>query len=84
MKRLSKTKLEKLPRKPGIYFFKDVAGDVIYIGKARSIRDRVKSYFQTTADAKVKNILFDTDDFEYILTDSEREAALFGEPNQRP
>ncbi len=76
MKRLSKTKLEKLPRKPGIYFFKNAVGDVIYIGKARSIRDRVKSYFQTTVDAKVKNILSETDDYEYILTGSEKEAAF--------
>jgi len=76
MKKSLKTKLEKLPRKPGIYFFKNAEGDIIYIGKARSIRDRVKSYFQATADAKVKNILAETADYEYILTDSEKEAAF--------
>lgn len=76
MKKLLTTKLEKLPKKPGIYFFKNTAGDVIYIGKARSIKDRVKSYFQSTADAKVKNIISETDDYEYILTDSEKEAAF--------
>ncbi len=76
MKSSLKTKLEKLPRKPGIYFFKNTQGDVIYIGKARSIRDRVKSYFQATADAKVRNILSETTDYEYILTDSEKEATF--------
>ncbi len=66
--------LEDLPTKPGIYFFRNRQNDVIYIGKARSLKDRVKSYFGSTTDAKVHNILAETSDIDYIFTDSEREA----------
>lgn len=71
-----KAKIENLPEKPGIYFFKDSQNNVIYIGKARSLKDRVKSYFQATSDSKVRNILSETADLEFILTDSEREATF--------
>lgn len=76
MENLIKQKLTLLPKKPGIYFFKNAAGEVIYIGKARLLRDRVKSYFQPTSDPKIQNILAETADVDYILTDSEREAAF--------
>ncbi|MGD8537300.1 MAG: excinuclease ABC subunit UvrC [Candidatus Aminicenantes bacterium] len=69
-----KTILEGLPTKPGIYFFRNAENEVIYIGKARSLKDRVKSYFGSTADPKVHNILAETVDIDYIFTDSEREA----------
>jgi len=69
-------KIAAFPEKPGIYFFKDAAGLVIYIGKARRLRDRVKSYFQPSDDIKVGNILAETVDVDYILTGSEREAAF--------
>jgi len=65
-----------LPKKPGIYFFKSAAGQVVYIGKARLLRDRVRSYFQPTDDPKVANILAETADIDFILTGSEREAAF--------
>lgn len=71
-----KTKVENFPEKPGIYFFKDRKDHVIYIGKARSLRDRVNSYFLSTVDSKVHNILSETADIEFILVDSEREAAF--------
>jgi excinuclease ABC subunit C len=71
-----KDKAGLLPDKPGIYFFKDARGEVVYIGKARSLRDRVTSYFQPTDDPKVHNILAETRDVEFILTGSEREAAF--------
>jgi excinuclease ABC subunit C len=71
-----KQKLSLLPAKPGIYFFKNAAGEVIYIGKARLLSERVKSYFQPTSDLKIQNILSETADMDYILTDSEREAAF--------
>ncbi len=71
-----KEKIERLPEKPGIYFFKDSQNNVIYIGKARHLKDRVKSYFQSTSDVKVNNILSETADVECILTDSAREAAF--------
>ncbi|MGB6338608.1 MAG: excinuclease ABC subunit UvrC [Candidatus Aminicenantaceae bacterium] len=75
-KRDLKTILEDLPTKPGIYFFKNSENDVIYIGKARSLKDRVKSYFGTTSDPKVHNILAETIDVDYIFTDSEKEATF--------
>jgi excinuclease ABC subunit C len=68
--------LDGLPAKPGIYFFKGGGGEIIYIGKARSLRDRVRSYFQPTSDLKVGNIVSETQDLDFILTGSEREAAF--------
>ncbi len=69
-------KAQTLPQKAGIYFFKTRTGEVIYIGKARSLRDRVKSYFQQTSDVKIKNILSETWDVDFILTGSTKEAAF--------
>ncbi len=69
-------KAQTLPQKAGIYFFKTRTGEVIYIGKARSLRDRVKSYFQQTSDIKIKNILSETWDVDFILTESTKEAAF--------
>ena len=71
-----KAKAQTLPKKPGIYFFKDKNSTIIYIGKARFLRDRVKSYFLPTSDPKVENIMSETTDFDFILTDSEREAVF--------
>ena len=76
MKKTLKTKIENLPEKPGIYFFKDTQNNIIYIGKARSLKDRVKSYFQATPDSKVHNIITETADLDYVLTGSEREASF--------
>ncbi|HOI44508.1 MAG TPA: GIY-YIG nuclease family protein, partial [Candidatus Aminicenantes bacterium] len=47
-----KKKAEGLPEKPGIYFFKDSTGGVVYIGKARSLKDRVRTYFLPNSDEK--------------------------------
>jgi len=69
-------KIEGFPRKPGIYFFKNKDSEVIYIGKAHSLLDRVRSYFQPTSDLKITNILAETDDIDFILTGSAREAAF--------
>jgi len=71
-----RAKAGALPDKPGIYFFKNAAGEVVYIGKARSLRDRVRSYFLPNPDAKVRNILGEMTDIDYILTGSEKEAAF--------
>jgi excinuclease ABC subunit C len=71
-----KARAAELPAKPGIYFFKNAAGEVVYIGKARSLRDRVRSYFLPNPDFKVRNILRETADIDFILTGSEREAAF--------
>jgi excinuclease ABC subunit C len=69
-------KAAALPDKPGIYFFKTASDEVVYIGKARSLRDRVRSYFLANPDFKVRNILRETEDIDYILTGSEKEAAF--------
>jgi len=71
-----KVRAAELPAKPGIYFFKNAAGEVVYIGKARSLRDRVRSYFLPNPDFKVRNILRETADIDFILTGSEKEAAF--------
>ena len=71
-----KSESKNLPKKPGIYFFKDKGGEVIYIGKARSLKDRVRSYFLPTSDAKIKKILSETEEIDFILTDSAKEAAF--------
>ena len=71
-----KKKAEKLPRKPGIYFFKSREDTTLYIGKARSLKNRVKSYFAPTSDIRIKNLLSETEDIDFILTDSEREASF--------
>jgi excinuclease ABC subunit C len=71
-----KTRAAELPAKPGIYFFKGASGEIVYIGKARSLRDRVRSYFLANPDVKVRHILRETADIDYILTGSEKEAAF--------
>ncbi len=71
-----RTKVGAFPAKAGIYFFKNAGGEVVYIGKARSLRDRVRSYFLPNPDVKVRNILQETAEVDYILTGSEKEAAF--------
>jgi len=71
-----KRRLGELPDKPGIYFFKNAAHEIIYIGKAGSLRDRVASYFQSDADRKVRAIVSETADLDFLLTGSEVEAAF--------
>ncbi|MHB8094535.1 MAG: excinuclease ABC subunit UvrC [Candidatus Aminicenantales bacterium] len=69
-------KVAAFPEKPGIYFFRNRTGGVLYIGKARSLRSRVRSYLLPNPDFKVGNILRETADIDYILTGSEKEAAF--------
>jgi excinuclease ABC subunit C len=76
MKETLRKKVAGFPGKPGIYFFRAADGKVLYIGKARSLRDRVKSYFLPDPDIKVRNILRETADVDYLLTGSEKEAAF--------
>lgn len=71
-----KSKINLLPKKQGIYFFKNKDNDIIYIGKAHSLKERVKSYFQQTSDSKINNILSETADIDFILTESDKEAAF--------
>ena len=71
-------KLDHLPSGPGVYLFKDRTGKSIYIGKAKSLRHRVRSYFQQQrlADQKTKVLRGTIHDLDYIVTDSEVEALM--------
>ncbi len=70
--------LKKLPRKPGVYLMKDADGHVIYVGKAVSLRSRVRQYFQSSRNqtAKTRSMVTHIQEFEYIVTDSEKEALI--------
>ncbi|MBD3373470.1 excinuclease ABC subunit C [candidate division KSB1 bacterium] len=71
-------KLSNLPAHPGVYLFKNATDHVIYIGKAKVLRNRVRSYFQKSRsqDAKTRRMVAQVCDFEIILTDSEVEALI--------
>src|SRR2546423_4791875 len=68
--------LKTLPAKPGVYLFRDRKGDVLYVGKAKSLRSRVRSYFQAGHDARatLQQLPDRVDDVETIVTQSEVEA----------
>ncbi|CCO07576.1 excinuclease ABC subunit UvrC [Desulforamulus hydrothermalis] len=71
-------KIKNIPARPGVYLYKDEAGQVIYVGKAVSLKNRVRSYFQAGArqSPKVQAMLRRAADLEYIVTDSEMEALI--------
>jgi excinuclease ABC subunit C len=71
-------KLKSLPTEPGVYMFKNIEGKIIYVGKAASLRNRVRSYFQSSRflDPKTYQLENDIDDFEFIVTSSERESLI--------
>ncbi|TAL69205.1 MAG: excinuclease ABC subunit C [Bacteroidetes bacterium] len=71
-------KVKSMPTNPGVYQYKNQAGKIIYIGKAKNLRNRVKSYFQTKrpVDAKTKVMIQKIKDVEVIVTDSEAEALI--------
>ncbi len=71
-----KAKLALLPDAPGSYQMLDDAGRIIYVGKAKSLKNRVKSYFSGSHDAKTTNLVANIADFTYIVTSSELEAFL--------
>ena len=67
---------EGAPRSPGIYIMRDRGGEVVYIGKAKDLRSRVRSYFAGGQNYKTRKLVEAVDSIEYILTDSEGEAFL--------
>jgi excinuclease ABC subunit C len=69
-------KAKKCPDEPGVYIFKDTAGEVIYVGKALSLRNRVRSYFQNGQHAKVQAMLDRAADLSFIVTENEVEALV--------
>ena len=71
-----KKKLALLPDSPGCYLMKDETGTVIYVGKAKILKNRVKSYFRGEKFGKTKLLVQNIVDFEYIVTGSEKEALL--------
>ncbi|PKM51310.1 MAG: excinuclease ABC subunit C [Firmicutes bacterium HGW-Firmicutes-7] len=73
-----KEELKKLPLKPGVYLMKDEKDHIIYVGKAILLKNRVRQYFQGSANhtAKIKSMVSQISSFEYIVTDSELEALI--------
>ncbi|HHY04082.1 MAG TPA: excinuclease ABC subunit UvrC [Thermoanaerobacterales bacterium] len=71
-------RLSSFPEKPGVYIMKDKKGKIIYVGKAVSLKNRVRSYFQSSKNlsVKVNSMVSKIDDIEYIITDSEVEALI--------
>ncbi len=76
MKEKLNKKIENLPKKPGVYIFKDENGEIIYIGKAGKLLKRVKSYFLESADPKAKRMVNKVFDLEYKVTETVIEALI--------
>ncbi|HGI9131575.1 TPA: excinuclease ABC subunit UvrC [Streptococcus agalactiae] len=76
MNELIKHKLELLPDSPGCYLYKDKNGTIIYVGKAKNLKNRVKSYFHGSHNTKTELLVSEIEDFEYIVTTSNTEALL--------
>ena len=73
-----KEKIENLPGSPGVYLYRDSSGKIVYVGKAKSLRNRVRSYFQEgrPLDPKTDRLVSEVADIECIVTDSEVEALI--------
>src|SRR5699024_396660 len=69
-------KLKVLPLKPGCYLMKDKHGTVIYVGKSKALRNRVRSYFKGNNNEKTQRLVMEIVDFEYIVTSSEIDALI--------
>ena len=76
MNNLIKSKLELLPTSPGCYIHKDKNGTIIDVGKAKFLRNRVRSYFRGSHDTKTEALVSEIVDFEFIVTESNIEALL--------
>jgi excinuclease ABC subunit C len=71
-------KVQVLPESPGVYLFKDLKGTIVYIGKAKSLRTRVRSYSQRAdeKDIKTRTLMSKIADLDYLVTESEKEALI--------
>ncbi|KIL53291.1 excinuclease ABC subunit C [Jeotgalibacillus alimentarius] len=76
MNDLLKNKLAVLPDQPGCYLMKDRQGTIIYVGKAKVLKNRVRSYFTGSHDGKTQRLVSEIEDFEYIVTSSNMEALV--------
>jgi excinuclease ABC subunit C len=75
------TILKNLPTKPGVYLMKNQKGKIIYVGKAKRLRNRVRSYFTTLADGRAKTLRMrdEVDDIDFIITENELKALILEE-----
>jgi excinuclease ABC subunit C len=74
---LNEAIINALPESSGVYIFRDKDRNIIYIGKAKNIRDRVRSYFRESGkDPKTARLVGNIEDVEIMLTGSEKEAFL--------
>ena len=73
--------LKALPTRPGVYLMKSAAGEVIYVGKAANLKNRVRSYFGAPAslEPKTRRLAQSIADFEFIVTSNEQEALILEE-----
>src|SRR5690625_2386520 len=71
-----KAKLAVLPTQPGCYLMKDRHQTIIYVGKSKALKNRVRSYFTGANDRKTQRLVQEITDFEYIVTSSEIEALI--------
>ena len=76
VKKHIKEKLKLVPKLPGSYQMKNKDGVIIYVGKAKNLFNRVKSYFTGTVTGKTEMLVNDIVDFEYIVTSSELESLI--------
>ncbi|KAB2334151.1 excinuclease ABC subunit UvrC [Bacillus mesophilum] len=76
MNDIIKNKLMILPAQPGCYLMKDRQGTIIYVGKAKVLKNRVRSYFTGSHDGKTLRLVNEIEDFEYIVTSSDMEALI--------
>ncbi len=69
-------KAANLPQQPGVYLFEDAMGKILYVGKARVLRDRVRSYFLESSwqDAKTGSLVREIAEIQFIVVDNEKEA----------
>jgi len=74
--KIIREKLAILPAKPGCYLMKDRQGTIIYVGKSKLLKNRVRSYFTGAHDKKTQRLVQEIEDFEYIITSSEIEALI--------
>lgn len=69
-------KLTLLPELPGCYLMKDINGKIIYVGKAKNLKNRVRSYFKSSHEGKTARLVSEIADFETIITSTDKEAFL--------
>ena len=69
-----KDKLKELPNSPGCYLMKNSDDEIIYVGKAKNLSNRVRSYFTGSHNAKTTRLVQDIKNFEFIMTSTEKEA----------